>query len=103
MCSVPRRAVKRGSGGGGREHGALTVRDVAQLLRQPEDEREQAEIEAGFAVQSSPATATAAGGAEAEEEAGQQNQQETAGPRRRAAAAAEARAAAAAAAAMTEC
>lgn len=71
-------AVKRA---GGKEQGALTVRDVALLLRQPQEEHElEAGEEAAAAGQEAPAADAAVS------------------PRQRAAAAAAARAAAAAAA-----
>lgn len=100
-------AVKR-SAGSGTEQGALTLRDVAQLLRQPEDEAEaEPELEGGgeAAGPSSPGRQVEVGGdaagpsSQGRQDPPQQQQQQVEGPRQRAAAAAQARAAAAAAAA----
>ena len=83
VCCLCRRAVKRAAGG--KEQGALTVRDVALLLRQPDNEGDaEAEIE----------------GEDGEEEGqGAAAVQAATSPRAAAAAAAAGRAAAAAAAA----
>ena len=73
LPSRPLRAVKRGAGG--QEKGGLTVRDVALLLRRPDNEEEVMEAEGD-------------GDAELAGQAGQQQQQQRLDPRQAVAAAA---------------